>query len=389
MSFIMQTYKRFPLEFVKGEGSYLLTEKGKRFIDFSSGISVVNLGHANQEITNTICTQAATLLHTSNLYENKLQSQLAEKISTLGFDSKVFFCNSGAEANEAAIKLARIIGNKKYNSKKYRIITMENSFHGRTFNTLSATGQDKIKDGFRPTVDYFTHVPFNNLDAIKSECAKDDVVAIMLELVHGEGGLELADINYIKALKIFCDENEILLIFDEIQTAIGRTGKLFAFQHYGIEPDVITLAKALGNGLPIGAMAAKPEYAKYLSAGTHGSTFGGNFLVCAVANKVLDIIANKEFLKNVNDNSDYMRDKLTNIFKDKGILKGMSLMLGVEFIDINNLDFINKCHEEGLLLIPAGNNTVRIYPPLNVSKKTINEALIIIEKVFKSFTSKI
>ncbi len=384
MSNVMQTYKRYSLSPSYGVGAYIYDENGKEFIDFATGISVVNLGHSHPEITKVICDQAGKLIHLSNLYENSIQEELAEKISNLSFDSQVFFCNSGAEANEAALKIARIIGNKKFSGKKYKIITMNNSFHGRTFATLSATGQDKVKEGFEPILDYFLHAEFNNFNNVADKCEKNDVAAIMLELIQGEGGLEKANLGFVQNLRKFCDDNEILLIFDEVQTGVGRTGKSFAFQHFDVEPDIMTLAKALGNGYPIGAAVAKPEYAEYLSFGTHGSTFGGNFLGCAVANKVLDIICNDNFLNSVNLKGEVLSKQLSDVIKDKGLVKCYGLMCGVTFNEINNADFILKCLEKGLLVIPAANNTVRFYPPLNVEEKLISRASEIVSDVMKN-----
>lgn len=379
MSYITQTYKRYPLNFTKGDGAYLYTESGDQYIDFGSGISVVNLGHSYPQVTEAISRQASTLMHTSNLYHNTLQEQLAEQLVQNSFDSTVFFCNSGAEANEAAIKLARIIGNKKYDGKKNKIITLTNSFHGRTFTTLSATGQDKIKEGFTPTLDFFKHAPINDIEAIKTLNANGDTVAVMMELTQGEGGLTMVDQNFLTEVRAYCDQNDILLIFDEIQTGLGRTGTLFGFQQYNVIPDIMTIAKALGNGMPIGAMLAKPEYSDYLSFGTHGSTFGGNFLACAAGLAVMDTMTNTEFFIGVNEKSTYLRDKLTLIIQGIGELKGQGLMIGIEFSTISNADFIEQCQKAGLIVIPAGQNTTRIYPPLNVTYDVIDRALEIIE----------
>jgi predicted acetylornithine/succinylornithine family transaminase len=381
MSSVIQTYKRYDFSFTKGEGAYLFTDKKEKFIDFCCGISVVNLGHSHKEISKVICEQSKRIIHTSNLYQIEEQEQLAEKIANHGFNGETFFCNSGAEANEAALKIARIIGNKKFNGEKYKIITMNNSFHGRTFNTLSATGQYKIKVGFEPVFDNFIHCIFNNFNELVKKTDKN-VIAIMLELIQGEGGLAVAEKEYIKKIRKFCNDKDILFIIDEVQTAIGRTGKLFAYEHFGIEPDIMTLAKALGNGIPIGAVCAKKEFAEYLSFGTHGSTFGGNFLSCAVANKVIDIISDKNFLSQVNEKAIYLRNKLKNIFENQVKIKGIGLMLGIEFNNIINTDFIDECHKQKLLLIPAGENTVRIYPPLNIDNEIIDEAITIMKKAY-------
>ncbi|MGA1863131.1 aspartate aminotransferase family protein [Deferribacter thermophilus] len=380
MSFVMNTYNRFELEFVKGDGSYLIDKDGNRYLDFASGIAVTNLGHANKEIAEVICNQAKTLLHTSNLYKIPLQEELAERLSKRGFGGKVFFCNSGAEANEAAIKLAKIYGNKKYDGVRYKIITMEGSFHGRTYATLSATGQEKVKKGFEPPIDFFVHVPYNDYESLYNVVKDGDVIAIMLEVIQGEGGLKKADIAYLKNVRELCDRLNILLIFDEVQTGIGRTGKLFAYQHYDVIPDVITLAKGLGNGVPIGAMMAKEQFAEYLSPGTHASTFGGNYLACAVANKVLDLIDDK-LLQSVQEKGLYLKSKLKEIFSGKGEVRGEGLLLGVALNDVNNMDFINELHKELMLAVPAVDNVVRLYPPLTVTKEEIDEGVTKLEKV--------
>ncbi|MEF3254270.1 MAG: aspartate aminotransferase family protein [Deferribacterales bacterium] len=379
MSYIMNTYNRYDIEFVKGEGGYLYDKNGKKYIDFASGIAVTNLGHSNKEITKVICEQASTLIHTSNLYKNGLQESCAELISKLSFGGKVFFCNSGAEANEAALKLARIYGNKKYAGERYEVITMVNSFHGRTFTTLSATGQEKVKKGFEPVLGFFHHVPYNDLDALLSTI-NSNTVAIMLEVVQGEGGVVPADPDYIGKVKEICDEKDILFIIDEVQTGIGRTGKFFGYQHYGIEPDVMTLAKALGNGFPIGAMVAKDKFAEYLAPGTHASTFGGNYLGCAIAKRVLEIISDERFLKSVNEKSVYMVEKLRNIFNGVGVIRGIGLMLGVKLEKFQQSDFINQAHKNGILTVPAGDNTIRIYPPLNADYEFLDEGLELLKK---------
>lgn len=380
MSFVMNTYSRFDLEFVKGNGSYLFDKDGNRFLDFASGIAVTNLGHANKEIAEVICNQAKTILHTSNLYKIPLQEELAERLSKRGFGGKVFFCNSGAEANEAAIKLAKIYGNKKYDGIRYKIVTMEGSFHGRTYATLSATGQEKVKKGFEPPIDFFVHVPYNDYESLYNVVKDGDVIAIMLEVIQGEGGLKKADIAYLKNVRELCDKLDIILIFDEVQTGIGRTGKLFAYQHYDVIPDVITLAKGLGNGVPIGAMIAKEQFAEYLAPGTHASTFGGNYLACAVANKVLDLIDDK-LLQSVQEKGLYLKSKLKEIFSGKGEVRGEGLMLGVALNDVNNMDFINELHKEFMLAVPAGDNVVRLYPPLTITKDEIDEGVTKLEKV--------
>jgi acetylornithine/N-succinyldiaminopimelate aminotransferase len=352
MSSLVGNYGRYDVSFVKGQGCFLYDEAGKEYLDFGCGISVVSLGHSHPAITEAIVRQAETLMHTSNLYKNPVQEKLGESLNKLSFGGKVFFCNSGAEANEAALKMARIYGNKKYDGKRYKVITMENSFHGRTFATLSATGQEKIHKGFEPIADWFIHVPYNDFNAIEKACAKGDVVAVMLEPAQGEGGVIAAERAYLERLRSFCNNQDILLIYDEIQTSMGRAGKIFGYENTGVAPDILTIAKALGNGVPIGAVIAKEKIAENFTPGTHGTTFGGNYLACAAGNAVIEELTKEGFLDSVNKKGAYLKDKLKTIFGDKG-----------------------------LLVIPAGNETVRVYPPLNIDYENLDRGLAIMEKV--------
>lgn len=382
MSSLIQCYKRYDISFIKGDGPYLFDNNGKKYIDFGCGISVTNLGHSFKPVSEAICNQANTLMHTSNLYHIGIQEEVANIISENSFGGSLFFCNSGAEANEAAIKLARIYGNKKYNGLRHKIITLKNSFHGRTFATISATGQDKVKDGFRPVADYFIHIEPNNFDEFFNLVKKNDVVAVMIELIQGEGGVVPLQRGFVTALYNYAKENDILFIVDEIQTGMGRTGELFAYKHFNIEPDIMTLAKALGNGFPIGAMLAKKEVGEYLSYGTHGSTFGGNYLACASAKAVLDEMLKPNFLISVKKMGDYLKERLSLVFDGFGKVKGIGMMLGVQLkedIDVN--EFINKALVNGLILVPAANNTFRVYPPLNIKKEVLDEGIAILERL--------
>lgn len=388
MSKILETYNRFDLDFVSGNGCRLYDKEGNEYMDFTSGIAVVNLGHANPDIAEVICSQSSKLVHTSNLFKNSLQSNVAKKISELSFGGKVFFCNSGAEANESAIKLARIYGNKKYDGLRYKIITMKNSFHGRTYATLSATGQDKVKDGFRPVADFFHHVPFGDFESVRNIADKGEVVAIMTEVIQGEGGVIPSKTGFLKSLREYCDENDILLIYDEIQTGIGRTGTMFSYEHYGVEPDILTLAKALANGVPIGAMAASDKCAHFLAPGTHASTFGGNYLACAAADKVLDIISEPKFLQEVREKGAYLKSELKRIFGNRGEIRGEGLMIGVSFENLDSMEFIKTAIKNKLLLVGAGENTVRFYPPLNISKNDLDIGIAKIEKTLKLLEEK-
>lgn len=383
MGGIMNTYNRMPLSFKSGQGCYLYDERGEKYLDFTSGIAVVNLGHANKDISKTICDQSSRLIHTSNLFENPLQLKVAERLSGLSYGGDVFFCNSGAEANEAAIKLARIYGNKKYEGLRHKIITMRDSFHGRSYATLSATGQDKVKEGFRPVADFFVHAPFGDFDAIRSLADNGDVVAVMLEVIQGEGGVKAAGQGFLKQLKDYCEKQDILLIFDEVQTGMGRTGKMFGYEHYGITPDIMTLAKALANGVPIGATVACQKCSSFFKPGTHATTFGGNYLACAAADKVLDIMTEEGFLDSVKQKGAYFKKELEKLFQDKAEIRGEGLMLGASLKDIDSMTFIRKAVENNLLLVAAGDNTVRFYPPLNTEKKDLDYALDLAEKTLE------
>jgi len=386
MGGIMNTYNRMPISFNSGSVCYLYSESGEKYLDFTSGIAVVNLGHANKDISKAICDQSSTLIHTSNLFENRLQQRVAERLSELSFGGDVFFCNSGAEANEAAIKLARIYGNKKYEGIRYKIITMEDSFHGRSYATLSATGQDKVKDGFRPVADFFKHVPFGDFEAIRTLADNGDVVAVMLEVIQGEGGVKKAGKGFLKQLRDYCDREDILLIFDEVQTGMGRTGKMFAYEHYDIRPDIMTLAKALANGVPIGATVASEKASSYFKPGTHATTFGGNYLACAVANKVMDIMTEEGFLEGVMQNGAYLQKELEKLFGDKAEIRGEGLMIGASLKGMDSTEFIKAAAENKLLLVAAGENTVRFYPPLNTAKDDLDYGLELTKKTLKDLS---
>ncbi len=280
-TYVLNTYTRTPVVFVKGKGSYLWDEEGKRYLDFFPGWAVSGLGHCHKRVVNAVSRQLKDIIHVSNNYYSKPQSQLAERLSKNSFGGRVFFCNSGAEANEAAIKLARAYGSEE---GRYKIITMDKSFHGRTLATLTATGQDKVKKGFAPLPEGFEHVPFNDISALK-EAIDDITVAVMIEPIQGEGGINIADNDYMKELRTLCNAKDILLIFDEVQSGMGRSGKLFAYQHYDILPDAMTLAKSLGGGFPIGAMVVADKFVDCLKPGMHASTFGGSPIVCAAAKR--------------------------------------------------------------------------------------------------------
>ncbi|WP_022850568.1 aspartate aminotransferase family protein [Limisalsivibrio acetivorans] len=380
MSQLIGNYGRYGVSFVKGEGCRLYDEQGSEYLDFGCGISVVNLGHSHPAVSKAVAEQAGTLIHTSNLYGNPLQEELGRRLSELSTGGRVFFCNSGAEANEAAIKLARIYGNRRYEGLRHRVITMKNSFHGRTYATLSATGQEKIHEGFRPIADFFTHVPMNDFESVRRIADSGDVAAIMVELWQGEGGVIPIERGFLERLRAYCTKKDILLIFDEIQTGIGRTGRMFGYEHFGVEPDIMTVAKALGNGVPIGAAVARGDVAEYFIPGTHGTTFGGNYLACAAGIAVLDAM-DEDFLKGVRETGRYMKDRLKEIFPSpKFTVRGEGMLLGVQFEE-RMADFVKACMEEKLLVLPAGHETMRVYPPLNIDRRDLDEGLARMEKV--------
>ncbi len=373
----MQTYSRFQAIFTKGKDVYLFDEKEKKYLDFTAGIAVNALGYGNKAVINAINTQTEKLLHVSNLYYTEPMALLAKKLVEKSCFDKVFFANSGAEANEAAFKLARKYGHLKKNGAS-KIISMKNSFHGRTMATVTLTGQAKYQNGFGPMMNDILYAEFNNIDSIKN-LIDENVCAIFIEPVQGEGGLLPADKTFMEELKKLCTRNNILLIFDEVQTGIGRRGKLFCYENFDIEPDILTLAKGLGGGLPIGAALAKEEIAQCFSKGDHASTFGGNPIACACANAVLDEIENKDILKNVKENGKYLIKKLKEInCPNIKNIRGLGLMIGVEFdFEINSI--IQKCLDKGLLIIGAGKNVIRFVPPLIINKKEIDEGIEILK----------
>lgn len=371
--FVFQTYLRQGKAFVKGEGAYLWDETGKKYTDFLAGIAVCSLGHCHPKITQAIAKQAATLVHVSNLFYTMPQADLASSLCEKSFADRVFFANSGAEANEAAIKLARRYFQKKGDMNRFKIITMLQSFHGRTMATLTATGQDKIKEGFYPLLDGFSYVPFNDIDALENEM-DDTVCAVMLEPVQGEGGIIAADADYLKAVRELCNKKGILLIFDEIQCGLGRCGTLFAHEGYGITPDIMTLAKALGNGIPIGAMMATADAATGFDYGSHATTFGGTPLATAAALEVVRIISDPGFLDQVNQTGQYFKDQLNKL---KGRhsrvvnVRGKGLLLGLE-VDEDAGFFVKELMKKGFIINGIQDKVLRFAPPLIIERKDID-----------------
>ncbi len=379
--FVIPCYTQYPLVMAKGKGANVWDVEGKKYLDFFPGWAVSGLGHCPAKVAAAIRKQSKLIFHIPNNYYNQLQGKLAEKLSKLSFGGKCFFCNSGAEANEAAIKLARLYGK---DGGRYQIISMKNSFHGRTLATLTLTGQKKIKEGFSPLPEGFKTVPFNDLRAVQKAITKK-TVAIFLEPIQGEGGINIIEKEYLFSLRKLCDKKKILLIFDEVQTGMGRTGKFFCYQNFAVIPDIMTLAKTLGGGFPIGALIAKKEIADLMGPGTHASTFGGGPLACAAALAVIEMIEKEGLLKNVKKMGKYLRGKLENLKKKysfiKGI-KGLGLMLGVE-LEIPCQKIVESCLKKGLLINCTQKKILRIMPPIIVTKKEIDKAINILDKVME------
>jgi len=374
--YVMNTYGRFPLAFEKGDGMYITDESGKTYLDFVAGIAVNCLGHGHKKLADAIAKQAQTLIHCSNLYWTKPQTALAEKLVANSCFDKVFFCNSGAEAIEASLKLARKYGGA---TNRYEIITMEHSFHGRTLGALTATGQTKYQKGFAPLYPGISHVPFNNFDALRA-AVTSKTCAILMEPIQGEGGIRPANLEYLQAVRQFCTDNDILLMFDEVQCGLGRTGSLFAYQHFGVEPDVVALAKGLGGGVPIGAMLAAKKCSTTLKQGEHASTFGGNPLATAAGNVVIDELLGG-VAANAKEMGVYLREQLLAMQKELPCIvdvRGVGLLQGIE-LDKPVAPIVADCIENGLLLVGAGLNVVRFVPALIVEKKHIDEALRILQ----------
>ena len=381
--YIANTYSRYPIVATKGEGCWLWDMDGRRYLDFLAGIAVCNLGHARKEVVEGLSAQAAKLFHTSNLFYTEPQIKAAKLLVEHSFGDKVFFCNSGAEANEAAIKLARRYAWKKHGEERAEIIVMENSFHGRTMCTLSATGQFKFHEGFSPMLPGFVYVPFNDLDAVKKAMSAK-TCAVMLEPIQAEGGIYPAGKDYMTALRQLTKDNGILMILDEVQTGMGRTGRFFGYEHYGIEPDIMSLAKALGNGFPVGAIVAKDEVMDAFEPGTHASTFGGNPLAGAAVTATINALIDEGVIKNCEESGRYLFEGLLALkakfpfIKD---LRGMGLILGVE-LDIDGDAVQKEFMKEGIILNCTKGKILRLVPPLIVSKEEIDLFLETADRVF-------
>lgn len=377
--FVLPTYGREGLVFCKGEGSYLYDTSGKKYLDLYPGWGTGCLGHCHPYFVNQLCDQLQTLIHVPNNFYNPLQAELAQRLAEAGFGGYTFFCNSGAEANEAAIKLARRFGNQS--GGRFEIITFYKSFHGRTLATITATGQPKYQKGFEPLPEGFRYAEFGNFESVLDQLSVK-TCAIMLELIQGEGGLNIAKDEFYKQIESLCREKNILLILDEVQTGIGRTGNIYGFQTFGIEPDVVTLAKALGAGFPIGAMMAKPALKDMLPAGMHASTYGGNPLACRAAIAVLDTIKKENLLDNVTKMSKYAMDRLTQTAHKTGLItdiRAKGLMIGVD-IRVPAADLKQACKENFVLINNLGDNTVRFLPALNITQNDLAAGLDVFEQ---------
>jgi acetylornithine/N-succinyldiaminopimelate aminotransferase len=383
--YLMNTYNRFPIVLRKGRGMKVWSADGREYLDFVGGIAVNCLGHCHPKVVIAIQKQAQRLLHVSNLYHIEPQIKLARLLVENSFADKVFFCNSGAEANEAAIKLVRRYFKEQPGHRRFEIITAANSFHGRTLATLAATGQEKFRDGFEPLMPGFRHVEFNNTDALKAAINRD-TCAVMLEPIQGEGGVRMPHADYLHDVRELCNKHGLILILDEVQTGMGRTGKLFAYEQYGVTPDIMTLAKGLGAGVPIGAMLASERIAAVFQPATHGSTFGGNPLVCAASAAALETILEDGFLLDqCTRMGAYLKDRLEGL-KDEfpsliAEVRGMGLLIGMEMIR-DCAAMVKACMESGVLVNCTAGNVLRFMPPLIVTEKEIDHLMDVLEQVF-------
>ncbi len=384
--YIMNTYSRFDLTFVRGEGVRLFDDKGKSYVDFASGIAVNNFGYNNQAVNSAIINQLNKLIHVSNYFYTEPQALLAEKLCKHSFADKVFFCESGAESVEGAIKLARIYA-KKVSKKGYKIITMKNSFHGRTFGALTATGQEKYHAGFEPLLDGFDYVSYDKPDEIE-KIIGNEYCGIIVEPIQGEGGVNIPDKDYLKKLKDIASKNDMLLIFDEVQVGLGRTGKLFAYMNFDVTPDIMTLAKPLAGGLPIGAILATERVASAFEPGNHASTFGGGPLVTAAANAFMDELLKKGFIESVQDKGLYIKSgllELKNKFPDEiKAIRSLGLISGIEFFDLKARDIAVKLAEKGFVTTPVQEKVLRLTPPLIIEKNEIDHIIKTLEEILKS-----
>ncbi len=373
--YVIENYSRLPVRFVKGEGVYLYDDEGKRYLDFVSGIAVCSLGHSHPRLVEAICSQVRELIHVSNLFENPWQEELAQKlVEEFWASGKVFFCNSGTEANEAAIKLVRKFFRDR-GENRFRIITFGRGFHGRTYGSLSATAQEKFHEGFEPMLEGFDYAELNDIGSV-IKLVNRNTAGIMLEVIQGEGGVNECESEFLKEVQSLCREEGLLLIVDEVQTGIGRTGMFYGYQHFGIEPDIITLAKGLGGGVPIGALLAREEVAQHLTPGSHGSTFGGNPLACRAGFVVVEEV--KKLLPQIREVGEFFREKLEEL--GAGRVKGRGLMLGLE-LERECKNAVLKALERGLVVNCTAGNVLRFLPPLIVEREHVEEAVEVLREI--------
>ena len=380
--YLMQTYARVPISIVRGQGCKVYDAEGREYLDFVGGIAVNSLGHGHPDLVTAIEKQARHLIHTSNLYYSEPQVQLAQQLVELSFGQKVFFCNSGAEANEAAIKLARKYSTETFGPERFEIITMHNSFHGRTLATLTATGQTKVHQGFAPLLAGFTYATLNDIESVKSHIT-DRTAAVLVEPIQGEGGVVVADQTFMQELRTLCTERQILLMFDEIQTGIGRTGTMFAYEQYGIQPDVMTLAKGLGGGVPIGACIAVDNVAQAFGPGSHGSTFGGNPLACAASLAVLRVLVDSQLLEKIRTVGSYLKKGLQELQARIPLIKdirGVGLLQGIE-LSVEGKSVVQDCLTRRVLINCTMDRVLRLIPPLIVTQKEIDQLLKVLSDV--------
>jgi predicted acetylornithine/succinylornithine family transaminase len=381
---IMNTYNRFEVVLEKGSGAKVWDINGREYLDFAAGIAVCNLGHSHPRIIAAVSEQMGKLTHVSNLYYTEPQTRLAKMLVDNSFADKVFFCNSGAEANEAAIKLARKYAHENMGPDKFELITMKESFHGRTMATITATGQEKFQFGFTPLLEGFTYVPYNDLKALEAAIS-GKTCGIMLEAIQGEGGVKIPDDNYLAGVREICDRHGLLLIIDEVQTGMGRTGKLFAYEYSGIKPDIMTLAKALANGIPAGAMLATDKTAAAFVPGNHASTFGGNPIAMAAATAVVETMLQEGILEHCREIGDYFLSQLKKLQQKHAIIRdvrGKGLMIAAE-LSIEAGHIINQCIKRGLLIISAGSKTLRFVPPLIITNQDVDFAINVLDEVME------
>ncbi len=382
--YVIANYGRLPQVIVKGKGCYMYDADGNKILDMFPGWAVSGIGHCHPKVVQAVQTQAAELLHIDNTFYSEPQGILAKLLSERAFGGKCFFCNSGAEANEAALKLARLYTAKE----KYKFITAEDSFHGRTFATVTATAQPKYHEGFLPLLPGFVYVPFNDIKALE-DVFDDEIAAVMVEPIQGEGGINIASNEYLSAIRELCDKNDAVMILDEVQTGIGRTGKWFGYQHYDVTPDIITMAKTLGGGVAIGAMMATEEISAALVPGKHASTFGGNSLACAAAVAVIEAIEEENLLDNANELGQYTKQKLESLKEKHSCIdhvRGVGLMIGVQLTK-PGADIVAKCLEKGLRINCTHDTVIRFMPPMIATKKQIDKAITILDEVMSGESS--